>query len=151
MTEQNGGEEGLKSTIDSWMDAVEEQAETVDPSDVTIERKGRGRARSRPAQPTPDLTFSRDELAPLVESVGNAMCRSFEVDTLSDTDVGDISKALAPVMSKYLGDIAERWGPEIALAGVLAKVALPRYMDYRERVAETQAETAVEHEAREDF
>lgn len=151
MTEQNGGEEGLNRAIDSWMDAVEEQAESVDPSDVTIERKGKGRPRSRPAPSGPSLTFSHDELAPLVESVGNAVCRSFEVDTLSDTDVGDISKALAPVMSKYLGDIAERWGAEIALAGVLAKVAIPRYMDYRERAAETQAETAVEHEARDDF
>lgn len=120
-----------------------------------LETKGRGRpstsgkssrTTSAPSPESSALEFSGKELAPLVRAVGNPLCRTGGVQVLEDSEVTELSDALAPLLSKYFGESINRWGVEVAFVGVALKVGAPRViqaMDNRKAKAdEPEAATA---------
>lgn len=74
-----------------------------------------------------ELMYSGEELQPLVEALGNSACKATGTANLTSTEITEISTALAPVLTKYTSESLRRFGAEVALAGVLLKVGLPRY------------------------
>ena len=72
------------------------------------------------------VSYSGKELAPLVKAFGNFFCRRGNVDLISDEEATEVAEPLAGVLTKYFGDAWSKWGAEIALAGILLKLSLPR-------------------------
>lgn len=112
-----------------------------------VETKGRGRPaksskRSADVAPAPSLSFDGKELRPLVKALGNTACRVGKVTILEDTEVQELSEALAPVLSKYMGESINRFGAEVALVGIALKVSMPRIAEAGERRKREKAERA---------
>jgi len=85
-----------------------------------------------------------EELRPFLVTIGKVSARMWNVDELTDTEADMLAETGAPVLNKWVPDPAAEYQEEAALIVVLALVAGPRIIQYKERAAvqEREADTS---------
>jgi len=81
-----------------------------------------------------------EELRPFLVTCGKIAGRMWSVDPLTDDEADMLSETAAPVLNKWVPDLAAEYQEEAALIMVLLLISLPRVAQYQEARALQEAE-----------